>query len=51
MESFPDILEVVKGPVTLAALVVLCGFFVAKECARNNFLKQPSLNNEISPLN
>ncbi|GAW86115.1 hypothetical protein bplSymb_SCF01801P024 [Bathymodiolus platifrons methanotrophic gill symbiont] len=23
----------------------------AKECARNNFLKQPSLNNEISPLN
>ncbi|TXL05643.1 hypothetical protein BMR07_09165 [Methylococcaceae bacterium CS1] len=22
-----------------------------KECARNNFLKQPSLNNEISPLN
>ncbi|TXK93741.1 hypothetical protein BMR10_15065, partial [Methylococcaceae bacterium CS4] len=24
---------------------------VVKECARNNFLKQPSLNNEISPLN
>ncbi|WP_221901987.1 hypothetical protein [Bathymodiolus platifrons methanotrophic gill symbiont] len=24
---------------------------MTKECARNNFLKQPSLNNEISPLN
>ncbi|TXL16060.1 hypothetical protein BMR04_10790 [Methylococcaceae bacterium HT3] len=30
MESFPDILEVVKGPVTLAALVVLCGSLLLK---------------------
>ncbi|TXL07016.1 hypothetical protein BMR07_05665 [Methylococcaceae bacterium CS1] len=32
--------------------VIIAGSLVeTKECARNNFLKQPSLNNEISPLN